>query len=133
MFVMASKMPRTVESPLNAQIVIDGRAYINFGGSSYLGLSGNKQILEAGIATLQATGAGYQLARHYQVATRAHQEVEAEGADFFGTESAIYLAAGYHFGLVAMAAVRGRFTTVFFDELAHHCLREAIAASGLTS
>lgn len=126
-------MPRTVGSPLSARIVIDGRPYINFGGSSYLGLSGNARILEAGAAALQTTGAGYQLARHYQVATHAHQEVEAEGAAFFGTESAIYLAAGYHFGLVAMAAVRGRFTTVFFDELAHHCLREAVAASGLAS
>jgi hypothetical protein len=39
----------TLQSPFGAEIVIDGRRYINFAGSSYLGLSGLAQILEAGM------------------------------------------------------------------------------------
>jgi 8-amino-7-oxononanoate synthase len=124
---------KTVESSIGAEVVIDGRRYVNFGGSSYLGLSANAEIVEAGVSVLRQSGSGYQFPRFYQVATRAHQEVEAEAAAFFNTESALYLAGGYYFGLVAIAAIRERFSTIFFDEFAHYSLREAIAASDLNS
>jgi 7-keto-8-aminopelargonate synthetase-like enzyme len=126
-------MPLTLESPIGAEIVVDGRRYINFGGSSYLGLSVNAQILEAGIAALRECGAGYQFPRHYQIASRAHQEVESQAAVFFGSPTAVYLGGGYYFGLIAIAAMRELLSAIFFDELSHHSLREAIAASGLAS
>lgn len=125
--------PRTIESPTGAEIIIDGTRYINFGGSSYLGLSANPQILEAGSAALRESGSGSQFSRYYQIATRAHQEAEFEAAVFFDSPAALYMAAGYYFGLVALAAFREKFNTIFFDELAHYSLREAIAASGLES
>ena len=122
---------KTIESPVGAQIVIDGRPYINFAGSSYLGLSARPDLLEAGAATLKASGSGYQLSRHYGIATRAHRHVEAEAAAFFQAEAAMYLGGGYLFGLVALAALRDGFDAIFFDERAHHSTKEAIAASGL--
>ena len=67
------------------------------------------------------------------MATAAHQEVEQEAARFFGTETALYLPNGYAFGLVAIAALRDTFKAIFFDEWAHHALRDGIAASGLPS
>jgi 8-amino-7-oxononanoate synthase len=123
--------PKTIESPVGAEIIVDGRRLINFGGSSYLGLSNNPEILAAGFASLRESGSGYQFARHYRVATRAHQAVEAEAATFFNSEAALYVAGGYYFGLIAMAGVSHEFGGVFFDELAHHSLRDGIAASGL--
>lgn len=122
---------RTIEAPVGAEIVVDGRRYVNFGGSSYLGLSTNAEIIEAGVVALRENGSGYQFARQYQIASRAHQEAEKEAAAFFNSQAALYLAGGYYFGLVALAAIREKFTAIFFDELAHHCLREAIAVSGL--
>src|SRR5262249_10204026 len=56
-----------------------------------------------------------------------------EGAHFFGSESACFLASGYHFGFASLAVLRHRFSVIFFDEQAHYCLREAIAASGVPS
>jgi 8-amino-7-oxononanoate synthase len=123
----------TLESAVGAEIVIDSRRYINFGGSSYLGLSGNPEILEAGMSALRQCGSGAPLARFHRVLTRAHQDVESEACDFFSSPAALYLASGYFFGLVSMAALRGQFDTIFFDEFSHHSLREAIAASGLTN
>jgi 8-amino-7-oxononanoate synthase len=128
---MGLKKWRTLESAVGAEIVLDGKRYVNFAGSSYLGLSANQEIIEAGVAMLRISGCGAQLARHYQIATRAHQEAESEAAKFFDTQSALYLPGGYYFGLVAIAAVRKDFSTIFFDEWAHFSLREAIAASGL--
>ena len=126
-------MKRIVESAVSSEIVIEGQRYLNFGGSAYLGLARNTEILEAGIATLRTTGAGYQIARHCQVETRAHQQVESEAAKFFHSEAAMYFAGGYLFGLIALAAVKDRFSVIFFDEVAHYSLREAIGASGLPS
>jgi 8-amino-7-oxononanoate synthase len=122
---------KTIEFPVGAEIVLDGRRYINFGGSSYLGLSANPQVVEAGVAALRESGCGYQFHRSYGIATRGHQEAESEAATFFNTEAALYLAAGYYFGLVSIAVLREEFSTLFYDEWAHSSLREAIAASGL--
>ncbi len=129
---MQSK-PRTLESPVGAEIVMDGRRYVNFGGSAYLGLSGNASIHEAGITALRQCGSGAPVPRDQGVATRAHQDAEAEAAAFFGTPAALYVAHGYYFGLISIRALRASVTTIFFDELAHYSLREAIAASGLPS
>jgi 8-amino-7-oxononanoate synthase len=125
--------PRTLESAVGAEIVVDGQRYINFAGSSYLGLSGRPETVAAGVAALRESGSGYQFPRHHGIATRAHQDVESEAAAFFATQAAIYLASGYYFGLVAIASVRDDFDAIFFDELCHYSLREAIAASGLPS
>lgn len=123
----------TIHTPVGAEIVLNGRRLVNFGGSSYLGLSSNTEILEAGAEALHRSGAGYQFAREYNIATGAHQAAESEAAVFFNTESAIYLAGGYSFGLVSLAGLKGKFQRIFFDEAAHYTLREGIVASSLPS
>jgi 7-keto-8-aminopelargonate synthetase-like enzyme len=122
-----------IDSPVGAEIVLDGRRYINFAGSSYLGLSGRDEILEAGVAAIRQWGAGYQISRQHDVDTRACQEAQSAAATLFGSSAALYMAAGYYFGLVALTALRGQFDAIFFDELAHYCLRDAIAGCGLQS
>lgn len=122
-----------LESAVGAQIVLSGRRYVNFGGSSYLGLSSNTEILEAGVAMLRECGAGAPLARDQCSVSRAHQSAETEATMLFDSQAALFLPGGYYFGLVSIAAVREQFNIVFFDELAHYSLREGIAASGLKS
>lgn len=122
-----------IDSPVGAEIVVEGKRYINFGGSSYLGMASHPKVLEAGCATLRESGAGYQFPRAHGIATRGHAAAEAQAATFFGAEAALYLPNGYSFGLVAIAALREQFNRIFFDELAHHSLSEAIAAAGLPS
>lgn len=124
---------KTVQSPIGAEVIVDGRRYVNFAGSTYLGLSGHPQVLEAGLATLRETGAGYQFPWFLSMPTRAHQEVATEAAIFFGSQAAVFLSAGYQFGLAVIGILQTRFTVVFFDELTHYCLRDAIAISGLRS
>jgi 8-amino-7-oxononanoate synthase len=126
-------MPHSLQSPVAAQIVIEGRTYINFGGSSYLGMSAQPAIVEAGIAALRGCGAGTPMPRDQQVIMQPHRDVEFEAASFFDAEAAHYLATGYLFGLVSLAALQSQFDAIFFDEFCHYCLRDAIAASGLKS
>jgi 7-keto-8-aminopelargonate synthetase-like enzyme len=116
---------------VGAEIVLSGKRYISFGGSSYLGLASNPYILEAGVRALREWGSGAPVPSHHNVITRALVEVETEARRFFASPTSIYLNAGYYFGLAAMAAVRARYDAVFFDEFAHYSLLEAIAAAGL--
>lgn len=123
----------SIESAVSAEIVVDGRRYVNFGGSSYLGLSANATILETGARALQAYGAGAPIRRQNGLITQPHADVESAAASYFGSPAAVYLPSGYFFGLVALGALREQYTTVFIDEFAHHCLHDAVAASRLQS
>jgi 7-keto-8-aminopelargonate synthetase-like enzyme len=123
--------PRSFDSAVGAEIVLSGRRYISFGGSSYLGLASNKQILEAGVSALRECGSGAPVPSNHNVTTRALLEVETEARQFFLSPHSMYVNAGYYFGLAAMAAVRTHYHAVFFDEFAHYSLLEAIAAAGL--
>jgi len=122
---------KTLETAVGAEIVIDGQRFVNFGGSSYLGLAANPEILKAGVEALQSCGSGAPMPGTHGVATRALQEVEAEATRYFLSESAVYLSSGYCVGLALLAAVRSQFQIVFYDEVAHYALRDGIAACGL--
>jgi 8-amino-7-oxononanoate synthase len=126
-------MLRRIDTGVGPQILIEGRRFVNFGGSSYLGLSSHPEILEAGITALREYGAGIPVPRNHDVISRGHLEVELEAARFFGSESALFMGSGYYFGLVCMAALRRDYDVIFFDELCHYSLRDGIAASGLRS
>jgi len=123
--------PRSFDSAVGAEIVLSGRRYISFGGSSYLGLASNNQIIEAGVSALRACGSGAPVPSNHNVTTRALLEVETEARQFFASPHSMYVNAGYYFGLAAMAAVSTHYHAVFFDEFAHYSLHEAIAAGGL--
>jgi 7-keto-8-aminopelargonate synthetase-like enzyme len=122
---------RSFDSAVGAEIVLSGRRYISFGGSSYLGLASNPQILEAGIDALRACGSGAPVPSNHHVSTRALREVESQARQFFASPTSMYINAGYYFGLAAMAALSAHYDAVFFDEFAHYSLLEAIAAAGL--
>jgi 8-amino-7-oxononanoate synthase len=119
----------TLESALGAEIVIEGMCYVNFGGSSYLGLASNPQVIAAGCAALRESGTGTPMQRHQGVVSPAHLEVEQEGASFFDAPAALYLSNGYHFGAVMLAGLSDSPIEVFFDELAHPSLRDGIVLS----
>jgi 7-keto-8-aminopelargonate synthetase-like enzyme len=100
---------------------------VNFGGSSYLGLSGRPEIVEAGVAALRLNGAREPFSSPYGISTSAQQAVQREAAAFLGSDDAAYLATGYQVGMVATAALSHRFTSVFADQLVHSSLRDAVA------
>ncbi len=127
----SSAMPLMLESSVGAEIVLSGARYVNFGGSSYLGLASHPRILEAGIAALRESGAGGPIPRGHAICSRPIQDVEQRACQYFASDAALYLGSGYQFGLAAPAAVGGQYPAIFFDEFAHFALRDGIAASGL--
>ncbi|MFM8517790.1 MAG: aminotransferase class I/II-fold pyridoxal phosphate-dependent enzyme [Nevskiaceae bacterium] len=119
-----------IQSPSCAHMVADGRPFLNFGGSCYLGLSAEPELVDAGSAALRTLGSTGQLPRHYRFVLAANDDAEAAARSFFGVGGAMYFATGYLFGLLAMTGLAAQYDVVFADESAHYNLREGAAAAG---
>jgi 7-keto-8-aminopelargonate synthetase-like enzyme len=121
-----SDMPM-MESPPGAETFIDGRRYIYFAGTGYLGLQGHPDVIQAACEAVKAYGIGSATSRTRVGNTPPVLEVERWAAELFGTEDAFYFASGYMSPAVVLSLVSGQFDTVLIDELAHYCLEEAAA------
>lgn len=116
--------PLKLQSPSGARMVIDGRPILNFGGSCYLGLSAQPELVAAGVRAIEQLGSTGQLPRHYDFALAANLEAEQAARTFFGTEGAIYYATGYLFGPMAMTALAADYDVAVIDESGHYNLVE---------
>jgi 7-keto-8-aminopelargonate synthetase-like enzyme len=119
-----------ISSPSGGHMVVDGRPLLNFGGSCYLGLSSEPELVEAAVAALQAGGPMAQLPRHYGFAQAANLDVEATARAYFDSSGAMFFATGYLFGLVVLSALADDYDIVLLDESAHYNLRDGALAAG---
>src|SRR5580698_6055643 len=72
----------------SATITLDGRTLVNFGSNDYLGLSGDRRLIEAAIASLQREGLGSGASPLITGRATSHEQLESALARFEGTEAA---------------------------------------------
>lgn len=122
-----------MESPPGAEVIISGRRYLYFGGTSYYGLHAHPDLIQAGIGAWQTFGTNTATFRGGMGTAPAHAEVEAAVARFFGDEDAAYLASGYLSNVAGVQALRARapFDMIFIDEHAHYCMAVAAGVTGV--
>jgi glycine C-acetyltransferase len=88
------KNERIIVSPQGAEIELStGQKVLNFCANNYLGLSGNKSLIEAAKASLDDHGYGMSSVRFICGTTDLHKELEKKIAEFFNTEDTILYAA----------------------------------------
>ncbi|MCX6333328.1 MAG: glycine C-acetyltransferase [Bacteroidia bacterium] len=88
------KNERIIVSPQGAEITLDtGQKVLNFCANNYLGLSNNKQLIEAAKAALDNHGYGMSSVRFICGTSDLHKELERKIARFFNTEDTILYAA----------------------------------------
>lgn len=119
-----------MQSPPGAETVIDGRPYLYFGGTGYLGLQGHPEVIRVACEAAQQYGIGSGTARSGFGNTPPVLELEHQAALFFGMEDAFHMMSGYVANHVLVSALEGCFEAVFVDELAHYCVHEAARLSG---
>jgi 7-keto-8-aminopelargonate synthetase-like enzyme len=117
-------------SPPGPETVIDGRPYLYFGGTSYLGLAGHPEVIEAACAAVRRYGLHTATSRAGFGTSPPLQEVERLAAEFFGHEAAYYFVSGYVGNHILVQALADRFHAIFADEAAHYSLEEAARLSG---
>lgn len=88
------KNERIIVSPQGASIRIStGQEVLNFCANNYLGLSDNKELIEAAKEAMDSRGFGMSSVRFICGTQDLHKQLEAAIAKFFGTEDSILYAA----------------------------------------
>ena len=120
-----------MESPPGPETIIDGVSYLYFGGTSYLGLAGHPEVIEAGCEALHRFGVHSATTRSRFGTIPPVLEVERRAAAFFGTEEAFYFSSGYVANHILISAVAPRADAILIDESSHYCVMEAARLPGL--
>jgi 7-keto-8-aminopelargonate synthetase-like enzyme len=123
--------PPLMESPPGAQVVIGGRSYLYFAGTSYFALHGHPEVIEAGVAALRRHGVHSATTRAGYGNIAPVLEVERRAAELFATDDAFYFPTGYASNHVLVQALAAEADTVFVEDSAHFCVAEAAKLSGL--
>jgi 7-keto-8-aminopelargonate synthetase-like enzyme len=119
---------RVFESPVGARVVVDGRSYLWFGGTAYLGLQSRPEVIAAACEAVQRYGVHPGSARSGYGTTPPLLAAEAELAEFFGSESALLTASGWSATSLLLAAEDTATARAFCDEHLHASAREALLA-----
>ncbi|MDE2301996.1 MAG: 8-amino-7-oxononanoate synthase [Sphingomonadales bacterium] len=103
------------------------RAGIDFASNDYLGLAASPE-LAAAIAAALARGVpvGSGGSRLLRGNHPEHEALEAEAADFFGSEAALFLATGYAANSALLSTLPQRGDLVLADELIHASSHEGL-------
>ncbi len=140
---MAAPLPLNAESADDryasalAALARDGRLRtlqprrgIDFVSNDYLALAESPRLRKAVITAIESgTPIGAGGSRLLRGNCAEHEQLEADAADFFGTESALYFGAGYSANFAALSTLPQRGDLIVMDELSHASMREGAKAS----
>lgn len=110
---------RTIDSPMDGRIVIDGRELINFCANNYLGLANHARLKEAAKRAIDEYGIGPGAVRTIAGTMSLHDKLEERLAAFKGAEAVITLQSGFTANLATIPALVGRGDAIFSDQLNH--------------
>lgn len=106
-------------SAQGVRVIIDGKRYTNFSSNDYLGLSHHPDVIASVKAALETYGFGSGASRLLAGGTDLHDALEAEIADFKGTENARVFNSGYTTNVGIIPAITREGDVIFSDELNH--------------
>lgn len=110
---------RTIDSPMDAWVTIDGRRLLNFCANNYLGLANHPRVREAARRGIEAYGVGPGAVRSIAGTTTLHVELEQKLADFKHAEACVIFQSGFTANLATIPALVGPGDLIFSDELNH--------------
>ena len=123
---------RTIESPMDAWVTIDGRRLLNFCANNYLGLANHPRLRRAAKDAVDRYGVGPGAVRTIAGTTSLHVELEERLAAFKHAEACITLQSGFTANLATVPALVGPEDVIFSDELNHASIIDACRLSRAT-
>jgi glycine C-acetyltransferase len=120
---------RTIDSPMDAWVTIDGRRMLNFCANNYLGLANHPRLREAAKAAIDQFGIGPGAVRTIAGTMSLHVELERRLAEFKKAEACITFQSGFTANLATVPALVGRDDVIFSDELNHASIIDACRLS----
>jgi glycine C-acetyltransferase len=110
---------RTIDSPIDGWVTIDGRSLLNFCTNNYLGLANHPRIRQAAQRAIDEYGVGPAAVRSIAGTMTPHVRLEEKLAQFKGAEACVTFQSGFMANLATIPALVGRGDIIFSDELNH--------------
>ena len=124
---------RTIESPMDAWVTIDGRSLLNFCSNNYLGLANHPRLRMAAHKAVEDFGVGPGAVRTIAGTMSLHIELERSLAKFKRAEACISFQSGFSANLATIPALVGRGDIIFSDELNHASIIDGCRLSRATT
>ncbi len=121
---------RTMGSPADAWMIVDGRRVLNFCTNNYLGLANHPRLKEAAKAAIDRWGVGPAAVRSIAGTQTLHLELERRLAAFKGVEDALYVQSGFCANQAAIPPLVGKEDVIFSDRLNHASIIDGARLSG---
>lgn len=110
---------RTLEGPMDARVIIEGRTLLNFCANNYLGLANHPRLREAAKRAIDEYGIGPGAVRTIAGTMSLHDRLEKRLAEFKGAEAVITLQSGFTANLAVIPSLVGKGDVIFSDQLNH--------------
>lgn len=101
------------------EVVMDGVNVIMLGSNNYLGLTGNQQVIDAGVEALKKYGSGLSGSRFLNGTLTLHVKLEEELAEFLNKEACVTFSTGFQSNLGIISAIAGRNDYILCDKENH--------------
>jgi 8-amino-7-oxononanoate synthase len=115
---------RRIDGTVGNNVRHDNKELVMMGSNNYLGLTHDSRVMEASIQAIRTWGTGCTGSRFLNGNLSLHEELEAELAEFFGTESALVFASGFMANQGAISGLVNEDDHIFSDEENHACIIE---------
>jgi glycine C-acetyltransferase len=107
----------------------EGREFIKMNSNSYLGMSLNKEVIEAEKKTSEEFGVGPGAVRFIHGTFKPHVELEKRLAEFHGKEACMIFSSAYAAVCGILSPLISQETIVLSDKLNHNCIINGLRLS----
>jgi 8-amino-7-oxononanoate synthase len=121
---------KVVDSAQGAEVIVDGKKYLNFCSNDYLGLANHPLVIQAFKKAADEYGVGSGASHLVCGHTSLHHRLEEKLAEFTGRPRALLFSTGYMANLGVVNALLDKNDFVFEDKLNHASLLDAGLLSG---
>jgi glycine C-acetyltransferase len=121
---------RTIESPQDAWITVDGKKVLNLCSNNYLGFANHPQLKHAAQKAIDEYGVGPAAVRSIAGTMTLHTELEKKLARFKRVEATISFQSGFNSNVATVPALVGKEDLIFSDELNHASIIDGCRLSG---
>jgi 8-amino-7-oxononanoate synthase len=120
---------RRLESVTAPVVDMEGARRIMLGSNNYLGLTADERVVQGALDAIHRYGTGVTGSRLLNGTLDLHLELEAELADWMGTDDAIVYTTGHQANLGALGTILGPEDTVVVDSGDHASILDGVLLS----
>ena len=122
----------SLETKQDIEVQMEGKRRIMIGSNNYLGLTGDRRVIDAGIKALDEFGSGVSGSRFLNGTLTTHVRLESELARFLHKEACVTFSTGFQSNLGIISAIAGKDDLVFCDRENHASIYDGIKLSYAT-